>query len=262
MITLTPADWAIQTDGLVRDFGSFRAVAGVDLRVPRGCFYGFLGPNGAGKSTTIKMLTGLLRPTAGGAKVLGLDLERDLLAIKRRIGVVPEGLALFERLTAREYLMFVGRMHGLDRETILHRSAELIDLMDLEGAAGSLVAGYSTGMRKKLAVAATLLHAPDVYFLDEPFEGIDAIVSRQIRDALQLVVARGATVFLTSHILEIVDRLCTHVGIIDRGRLIADGPVEDYRKDGQHRTVEEIFLELVGADERKAESLTWLGGGG
>jgi len=253
------SDWAIETDRLTRDFGAFRAVSEVDLRVPRGCFYGFLGPNGAGKSTMIKMLTGLLRPTAGGARILGRDLHSELIEIKRRIGVVPEGLCLFERLTAREYLMFVGRIHRLDSAVIAHRSAELLEMMELEAQAGALISGYSTGMRKKLGVAAALIHNPELYFLDEPFEGIDAIISRQIRDVLQTVVDRGATVFLTSHILEIVGRLCSHVGIIDQGCLLAQGAVDELQTDGDQRTIEQIFLHVVGADESNPGQLSWLG---
>jgi ABC-2 type transport system ATP-binding protein len=249
-------DLAVQTRGLVRAFGSVRAVAGIDLEVPRGCFYGFLGPNGAGKSTTIKMLTGLLGPTEGDATILGLDLRRDLLQIKRRIGVVPEGLALFDRLTGRENLTFIGRVFELDRATIRSRIGELLALMDLVADADKLVADYSAGMKKKISVAAALIHNPPLYFMDEPFEGIDAVVSRQIRDVLKAVVASGATVFLTSHVLEIVDKLCSHVGIIDHGRMVAQGPVEGMRGEG--KTLEEIFFGVVGGGRGDAALLSWL----
>jgi len=253
--------WAIETRGLTRDFGKFRAVDGIDLRVPPGCFFGFLGPNGAGKSTTIKMLTGLLHPTAGDAFILGTDIAADPVAAKQHCGVVPEGLNLFDRLTADEYLTFVGRAHGLDRDTVRKRSAELLELMDLTEVGGSLIGDYSTGMRKKTAMAAALIHNPPVYFLDEPFEGIDAIVSKQIRDALQNVVKHGATIFLTSHVLEIVDRLCTHVGIIHKGKIVAQGAVNELSRGGHEQSVEDIFLSVVGGSDADARELSWLGGG-
>jgi ABC-2 type transport system ATP-binding protein len=213
---------AIETDGLTRYFNGSCAVERIDLRVDRGTFYGFLGPNGAGKSTTIKMLTGLLAPTAGRISVLGHDVldSRAALEAKKRIGVVPESLALFDNLTGPEYLTFVGRIHLLPRDTIRARAAELFDVLGLAGAETKLTLEYSHGMRKKLSLAAALLPNPDLLFLDEPFEGVDAVTARVIRDLLAGFVARGSTVFLTSHVLEIVERLCTHVGIIVRGRLV------------------------------------------
>jgi ABC-2 type transport system ATP-binding protein len=252
---------ALETRALSRTFGPLRAVDGVDLVVPAGSFYGFLGPNGAGKSTTIKCLTGLLRPTSGEIRILGLDPRRDDVAIKRRVGVVPEDLALFDRLTAAETLAFVGQVHGLARDVVAGRSRELLELMDLEEAAGALVADYSHGMRKKLALAAALLPAPVLLFLDEPFEGIDAIASRQIRELLCSFVERGGTIFLTSHILEIVERLCDHIGVIARGRLVAQGPIEELRTGtGGPATLEETFLGLVGAGDTQRPTLDWMHG--
>ncbi len=252
---------ALETCGLRKVFGDLAAVDGIDLAVPRGSFYGFLGPNGAGKSTTIKCLTGLLRPTAGAFRILGLDPLAESVAVKRRIGVVPEDLALFERLTGAETLAFVGRVHGLDRSTLRSRSAELFEVMDLTRAAGDLVADYSHGMRKKLALAAALLPAPRLLFLDEPFEGIDAIASREIKELLARFVKGGGTVFLTSHILEIVERLCDHLGVIQRGKLVAQGPLAELRAGiGSGKTLEEIFLELVGAGTTGAPALDWLAG--
>ena len=177
-------DLAVRTLGLTRDFGSFRAVNGIDLAVPAGSLYGFLGPNGAGKSTTIKCLTGLLRPTAGTMSILGMDPLADPVAVKRRIGVVPEDLALFDRLTAQETLSFVAQVHGIDRATTRQRSADLLDVMDLTSAGTTLVTDFSHGMRKKLSLAAALLPAPRLLFLDEPFEGIDAVASRQMKELL------------------------------------------------------------------------------
>src|SRR3954471_1893267 len=249
---------AVETRGLTRDFADFRAVDAIDLAVPAGSFYGFLGPNGAGKSTTIKCLTGLLRPSGGSMRILGMDPAADPVAVKRRIGVVPEDLALFERLTAAETLSFIGQVHGMAAETLTTRSSDLLSLMDLTGAATTLVADFSHGMRKKLALAAALLPAPRLLFLDEPFEGIDAVASRQIKELLHSFVARGGTVFLTSHILEIVERLSTHIGVIANGKIVAQGPMDEVRA-GKHGTgtLEEMFIELVGG-ERPAADFDWL----
>ena len=226
----------METRGLTRDFGSLRAVDGIDLAVPAGSFFGFLGPNGAGKSTTIKCLTGLAASRASGSmRILGIDPLADPVAVKRRIGVVPEDLALFDRLTAPETLTFIAEVHGLDRDDHQDRAADLLALMDLQSAASTLVTDFSHGMRKKLSLAAALLPAPRLLFLDEPFEGIDAVASRQIKDLLQSFVARGGTIFLTSHILEIVERLSTHIGVIAEGRLVAQGRVEELRAGGRRR---------------------------
>jgi ABC-2 type transport system ATP-binding protein len=253
-------DLAVHTQGLRREFGSFVAVDGIDLEVPRGSLYGFVGPNGAGKSTTIKCLTGLLVPTAGSISLLGLDPIADPVAVKRQVGVVPEDLALFEQLTAAETLAFVGQVHGLPHATTKARSAELLDLMDLTSASGQLVADYSHGMRKKTSLAAALLPAPKLLFLDEPFEGIDAIASRQIKDLLVAYVNRGGTVFLTSHILEVVERLSTHIGVIHKGRLVAQGSIDSLRSQAAAgETLETIFLRAVGATDGAPSQLHWLG---
>src|SRR5207248_8391613 len=211
--------FAIETDALTRRFGEQVAVDGIDLRVPRGSFYGFLGENGAGKSTTISMLTGLLAPTSGSLRVLDLPPDE---AVKRRIGVVPDGLLLFDRLTGREHLIFVGRLYGLGRAESARRSDELLATMELSGDARKLIADYSFGMRKKLALAAALIHGPELLFLDEPFEGVDAVAKAALTALLSDLVRRGRlTVFLTSHVLEVVERLCDQVGVIHRGRLVA-----------------------------------------
>jgi ABC-2 type transport system ATP-binding protein len=254
-------DLAIHTQGLRREFGTFVAVDGIDLEVPRGSLYGFLGPNGAGKSTTIKCLTGLLAPTAGSMELLGLDPRKDPVAVKRQVGVVPEDLALFEQLTAAETLAFVGQVHGLPPATIRARSEELLAVMDLAGASGQLVADYSHGMRKKTSLAAALLPGPRLLFLDEPFEGIDAIASRQIKDLLIDYVKRGGTVFLTSHILEVVERLCDRIGVIHKGRLVAQGPIDSLHAGGElGESLETVFLRVVGAGDIAASQLDWLGG--
>ncbi|HEV3469576.1 MAG TPA: ABC transporter ATP-binding protein [Pyrinomonadaceae bacterium] len=261
--------WAVETAGLVRRFGDFTAVDRVDLRVRAGAFFGFLGPNGAGKSTTIKMLTGLLAPTAGRVLVLGRDLSAEPLEVKRRIGVVPEDLNLFERLTGAEMLAFTGRMYGLGREEIAGRSRELLELMELDAEPRKLVVEYSHGMKKKLSLACALIHRPEILFLDEPFEGVDAIASRTLKDLLMRLTARGLTVFLTSHVLEIVERLCTDIAIISGGRLAAAGPLDELRRGisvgaggggGEALSLEDYFIRVVGgARTGGADVLQWLG---
>jgi ABC-2 type transport system ATP-binding protein len=251
-------DLAIETRGLSRTFGDFRAVDGLDLEVPAGSFYGFLGPNGAGKSTTIKCLTGLLRPSNGSMRILGVDPLAEPVAVKRRIGVVPEDLALFDRLTARETLEFVAQVHGIDDPTARSRADDLLSVMDLVDAGNTLVVDFSHGMRKKLSLAAALLPAPRLLFLDEPFEGIDAVASRQIKDLLHAFVTRGGTIFLTSHILEIVERLSTHIGIIVKGRMVAQGRIEDLRSNAMGKNLEELFISAVGGDVHAAVALDWI----
>jgi ABC-2 type transport system ATP-binding protein len=248
---------AIETHRLTRYFDGFCAVNGIALRVECGTFYGFLGPNGAGKSTTIKMLTGLLAPSDGQILVLGRNVldQREALDVKRRVGVIPEDLALFDNLTAREYLTFVGRMYLVPKETIRGRIDELLPLLGLEADEKKLTMEYSHGMKKKLALAAALLPNPDLLFLDEPFEGVDAVTSRVIRDLLAGYVARGSTVFLTSHVLEIVEKLCTHVGIIVKGSLVEQASLEAIR---QGISLEDRFLEKAGGDADATRKLSWL----
>jgi ABC-2 type transport system ATP-binding protein len=269
--------FAIEARGLCRRFNQFTAVDNIDLAVESGQFFGFLGPNGAGKSTTIKMLTGLLAPTAGSIRVLGQDLISSPVEVKRHIGVVPEGMALFGKLTASEYLRFVGRMYGLDKRTTEQRSEELLEFMGLVDQRKKLIADYSHGMGKKLALAAAVIHGPKVLFLDEPFEGVDAIAAGTLKSMLQGMISRGATIFLTSHVLEIVERLCSHIAIIDHGHVVANGSLDELRAGVQARlphaadgsadpaarlTLEEIFLSIVGnerggAGEAEPE-LAWL----
>ena len=201
------------------------------------------------------MLLGLTEPTSGSARVLGFDPVRQPLAVKRQVGVVPEDLALFDHLTAREHLTFIGRMYLVPRDTIQQRIDELLSLLGLDGDEKKLTLEYSHGMKKKLALAAALLPNPDLLFLDEPFEGVDAITSRVIRDLLADYVRRGSTVFLTSHVLEVVEKLCTHVGIIAQGRLVEQASLDEIRMGG---TLEERFLEKVGADAEAAQKLSWL----
>ena len=260
---------AIRTTGLTRRFGALTAVDNVSFSVAPGQFFGFLGPNGAGKSTTIKMLTGLLEPSAGSIEILGRPFGASALELKRQIGVVPEGMALLGRLTAPEYLRFVGRMYGLDRVTTNQRTEELLEFMQLANESKKLVTDFSHGMQKKLALAAAVIHGPKILFLDEPFEGVDAIAAGMLKAMLQGMIQRGATIFLTTHVLEIVERLCSHVAIISQGRLVANGSLEELRagvasslpgaQDEQRLTLEEIFLSIVGAGGGEpAQELSWL----
>ena len=257
---------AVATEKLTRQFGALTAVDAMDLRVQAGQFFGFLGPNGAGKSTTIKMLTGLLAPTSGRMELLGLDFASHAVEVKRQIGVVPEGMGLFERLTGAEYLRFVGRMYGLDKATTEKRSEELLEFMQLADRVKTMIADYSHGMQKKLALAAAVIHGPRILFLDEPFEGVDALAAGALKALLGRMTERGVTIFLTSHVLEIVERLCSHVGIIHKGRLVAQGSLEELRagiggNDGETKTLEQIFPSIVGrsgAEQARLEELTWL----
>ncbi len=248
---------AIATDNLTRAFDGMNAVDSLTLSVAPGTFYGFLGPNGAGKSTTIKMLTGLLAPTAGSISLLGHDLADPVAAraVKSRIGVVPENLALFDNLTGSEYLTFVGRMHKLPNDTIRTRREELLAVMQLDHQRGKLTVEYSHGMKKKLSLAAALIARPDLLFLDEPFEGVDAVSARILRDMLRRACARGATVFVTSHVLEIVEKLCTTVGIIAHGQLVYEATMETIAATG---SLEDRFLQAVGTEDADLGRLSWL----
>ncbi len=255
---------AIETINLTRRFDKKTAVDQLNLTVNAGEFFGFLGPNGAGKSTTINMLVGLLRPTGGVARINGIDIWQEPLVAKRQLGVLPEGLNLYQRLTAREFVRFAGAMYGVPQQEVNQRADELLDLLDLKGDdADKLIIDYSHGMRKKTALAAALVHGPRVLFLDEPFEGIDAVSGRAIRDVLQQLRARGATIFFSSHILEVVERLCTRVGVIANGRLVAEGTIPELRERaqrGEAATLEDIFLHAVGANEEGTteKRLSWL----
>jgi len=262
---------AIVTEGLTRCFGELVAVHDLNLRVEPGVFFGFLGPNGAGKTTSIRMLTGMLEPTSGRVRILDLDLAERPVEVKRQIGVVPESLALFERLTGAEYLNFVGRMYGLDRKAAAERTAEALEFMQLADRPKALVADYSHGMKKKLALAAAVIHGPKVLFLDEPFEGVDAIAAGALKAMLRRMIQRGVTIFLTSHVLDIVERLCSHVAIIHKGGLVAQGSIEELRAGVESRhslspveatagklTLEQIFLRIVGATGLADQELSWL----
>lgn len=248
-------------EGLTKAFRGKTAVDGISFRVARGRLFGFLGPNGAGKSTTIKMLTGLLRPSAGRATVEGVSIEGDRLALKALIGVLPEELPLYERLTGEEYLHFAGRMYGLGRDQTRGRTEELLSFLNLVEERGKLIVDYSLGMKKKVALAAALIHSPRVLFLDEPLNGIDPISGRVVTDLLRRLASKGVTLFFTSHVLDVVERLCDEVAVIDRGRIVAQGTLPEIRAQrelGGDATLEDAFLKLVSADVKR-EELSWIG---
>ena len=249
-------DLAIQVRELRKLYGDKAAVNGLTLQVSRGHFFGFLGPNGAGKTTTIRMLMGLAPPTSGSIELLGRSMPADAVEIRRRIGLVPDESLLFDQLTGPEYVEFVGRMYGLPRLVAQERSKELMELFELTSAGRKLIGEYSKGMRKRVAMAAALIHRPELFLLDEPFEGVDAVGARLMKDILLDQVRRGATIFLTSHVLEVVERLCDRVAIIHEGRLVIEGSMEELRAGSE--TLEDIFVRVVGAQGRVTESLDWL----
>ncbi len=242
---------SISAQGLTKTYkggkktGDIVAVDHIDLRVGEGEFYGFLGPNGAGKSTTIKMLTGLLRPTSGQVVIAGHDLAADALGVKRVLGVLPEDLNLYERLTASEFLLFAAQMYGLPTGEARRRVQALLDVMELADTGDKLIVDFSMGMKKKVALAGAMIHEPRVLFLDEPFNGIDALSSRKIRDVLQGMTRLGTTVFFSSHVLEVVEKLCTRVAIIARGRIVGEGTMDDLRAGERDQSLEDIFVHLV-----------------
>ncbi len=245
---------AVELRGISKSFGNKVAVDSLDLVVPRGTFFGVVGPNGAGKSTTLKMACGLLRPDAGSALVDGLDVWSDTQAVKQRIGVVPEDLRLFERLTGRELLEYVALLRGLDRRVARERADELLRVLDLTEAGSRLIVDYSAGMRKKAALGAAVLHRPNVLFLDEPFESVDPLSVRVLRTLLERLVDGGATVIFSSHVMEVVERLCDHVAVVHAGQVVAEGPTAALCAG---RRLEDVFADAVGADAA-AIDLDWL----
>jgi ABC-2 type transport system ATP-binding protein len=253
---------AISIHNLTRSFGQKLAVNNLNLSVKRGEFFGFLGPNGAGKSTTIKMVTGLLRPTNGSAEIGDVDVWLDPLKARMLMGVLPETLNLYERLSGREFLILAGELYDVPRREIASRADMLLNVMSLTEDAHKLIVDYSVGMRKKIALAA-LVHRPSVLFLDEPFEGVDPVSSRVIRNILSDLTKSGTTIFFSSHIMEVVERLCTRVGIISQGILVADGTLDELRQRASGRddhtaaSLEDVFLQVVGANTDRG-NLSWL----
>lgn len=246
---------AIAVHDLRKVYGDKAAVDGLNLTVPRGTFFGFLGPNGAGKTTTIRMLMGLAPPTSGTIELLGLAMPQNDVEIKGKIGLVPDETLLFDHLTGLEFVEFVGRMYRLPRPVARERAQELMELFELDGAQGKLISEYSKGMRKRVAMASSLIHRPQLFLMDEPFEGVDAMGARLMKDILLEQVRRGATIFLTSHVLEVVERLCERIAIIHEGKIVADGTLSELRAGSE--SLEDLFVRTVGA-EPMGESPTWL----
>jgi ABC-2 type transport system ATP-binding protein len=247
----------VAASDLWKRFDGMVAVAGVNLHVPAGSFFGLVGPNGAGKTTALSMMTGLLRPDAGVVLINGADVWRDPVGVKAGIGVLPEGLRLFDRLSGPELLRYLGRMRGLGREVTLARAGELLAVLDLAGAGRTLIVDYSTGMRKKIALAAALLHNPRVLFLDEPFEGVDPVAAQTIRGVLDAYTRSGSTVIFSSHVLELVESMCDRVAVMSHGQILASGPIDQIRAG---RPLQEAFLAIVGARPDDGNGrLSWLG---
>ncbi|MBT9254270.1 ABC transporter ATP-binding protein [Phycicoccus sp. MAQZ13P-2] len=248
---------ALELVGLVKEFRGRRVVHGLSLAVPRGCLYGLVGPNGAGKTTTLSMATGLLRPTAGTARVLGHDVWADPPAAKAVMGVAPDGLRLFEQLGGRELLHYVADLRRMPRDVSRPRAEELLTVLDLAADADTVVADYSAGMVKKISLAAALIHAPRLLVLDEPFEAVDPVSGQAIRTILRRYVATGGTVVLSSHVMELVEGLCDRVAVVAGGRVLAEDTVAALTATG---SLHQRFLELVGAGDVSEDGLTWLGG--
>src|SRR5580704_8871728 len=247
---------AIEVRGLRKSFGDKEAVAGIDLEIAPGSFSGLIGPNGAGKTTSLSMMTGLLRPDAGQVLINGLDAWGDPVAAKAVIGVVTAEARLFERLSGAEMLEYAGRLRGMPADEARSRATQLLDVLDLAGEAKRLVADYSTGMRKKTSLGCALIHNPEVLFLDEPLEGVDPISADVIRRLLTRFVGSGSTVLFSSHVMELVEQVCDHVSIIDKGRIVATGTTEQVRGG---KTLQQAFIDLVGSRTDGGEGLSWLG---
>jgi ABC-2 type transport system ATP-binding protein len=246
---------ALEIHGLHKRFGTTVAVDDLRLSVPRGSFFGLVGPNGAGKTTSLLMAVGLLRPDAGTVRIFGVDVWGDPVRAKELVGVLPDGLSLPERLTGRELLTYTALLRGLDRPTAAARADELLGVLELAEAERTLVIDYSAGMRKKIGLATALMHAPKLLVLDEPFEAVDPVSASTIRTILARFVAAGGAVVLSSHVMELVEKLCDHVAVITRGRVVATGAVADVRGGG---TLEQAFVHLVGGRTGGAEGLSWL----
>ncbi|SDC40804.1 ABC-2 type transport system ATP-binding protein [Sanguibacter gelidistatuariae] len=245
---------AVSIRGLYKHFGEKIAVAGISLDVPAGSFYGIVGPNGAGKTTMLSMATGLLRPDGGTVAINGLDLWTNLFEVKRTLGILPDGMATFDRLTGTQFVTYAGLLRGMDRATVTARTADLLAALDLRESADKLIVDYSAGMTKKVTLAAALIHAPRVLVLDEPFESVDPVSAAHIREILTEYVRTGGTVIVSSHVMDLVQRMCDHVAVVAGGQILAAGTVDDVRAG---RSLEDRFVELVGRSHT-AEGLAWL----
>ncbi|MGO4470505.1 ABC transporter ATP-binding protein [Arthrobacter sp. M-10] len=245
---------ALALRGLAKRFGGKIAVDGISLDVPAGSFYGVVGPNGAGKTTTLSMATGLLRPDFGTAYIHGVDVWTKALEAKKLMGILPDGVRLFDRLTGEQLVTYAGLLRGMDRDVVAQRVGELMAALDLSADAGTLVVDYSAGMTKKIALASALIHAPRLLVLDEPFESVDPVSAANIRGILDNYVASGGTVIVSSHVMDLVQRMCDHVAVVAAGRVLAAGTVDEVR-DGA--TLEDRFVQLVGGGNQTG-GLEWL----
>ncbi|GAB2942604.1 ABC transporter ATP-binding protein [Nonomuraea fastidiosa] len=249
---MTPA---LEIDELTKRFGDTLAVDGIHLTVPPGSFFGLVGQNGAGKTTTLSMAVGLLRPDAGTARIFGQDVWSAPERAKTLVGVLPDGLAMPERLTGREVLTYLGLLRGLDKDVVAQRTDDLLGVLELDGADKTLVIEYSTGMRKKIGLATALLHAPRLLALDEPFEAVDPVSAATIKTILRGFVAGGGSIVLSSHVMALVEQLCDRVAVIDKGRVAAAGTLQEVRGA---RSLEDAFVELVGDPDDGIKELSWL----
>jgi ABC-2 type transport system ATP-binding protein len=256
-LTAAVSGQALALRGLAKIYDGRAVVDHIDLDVPAGSFFGLVGPNGAGKTTTLSMVTCLLRPDAGRVVLAGVDVWHDPVRAKALMGVLPDGLRLFERLSGPELLSYLGRLRGIDAATVSSRAVELLRVLDLEEAGNRLVADYSTGMRKKLTLAAALLHSPPVLLLDEPLEAVDPVSARVIRTVLSRYTAAGGTVIFSSHVMALVESLCSHVAVMSAGRIVASGELSQVR--GAAASLDDAFMHLVGADDVGEGGLEWLG---
>ena len=247
---------ALAIRGLTKVYNGHAVVDHIDLDVPAGSFFGLVGPNGAGKTTTLSMVTGLLRPDAGRVVLAGIDVWADPVAAKTRMGVLPDGLRLFERLSGAELLSYLGRLRGIEAIVVTDRATELLQVLDLTEAGNKLVADYSTGMRKKITLAAALLHSPPVLLLDEPLEAVDPVSARVIRTVLTRFTGAGGSVVFSSHVMALVENLCSHVAVMSAGRIVAAGELAAVRGDAP--TLDDAFLHLVGAHDAGEGGLEWL----
>jgi len=239
----------IELKNLTRRFGNLTAVDNVTLSIPAGQICGYLGPNGAGKTTTVKMLTGMIQPTAGTALIAGYDIQKEDIEVKRRIGYVPESGALYQSLTPYEYLQFVGKLYGMDDQAITKRINEFSEFFKMKDTIHQRMSEFSKGMKQKVVIASAMIHNPQVIFMDEPLNGLDANTALLLKKLLKNLADEGKTIFYCSHILDVVENLCDRVVIIDKGRIVADGSVKKLKEMTKRSSLEGVFSQLTNAED-------------
>jgi len=253
--TFATAAPALRLVGLHKRFGDKVALDDLSLTVPHGACFGLVGPNGSGKSTTMRTVVGLARPDAGTVEVCGLRTDRDIIGVRRAMGVILDPLQLFDRLSAREFIDTIGALRGLDPDVVTARASEMFDVLEITDDADRPIAGYSHGMRKKTALVAALVHRPQLVMLDEPFEGVDPVSTRSMRLMLDRFRAGGGTVILSTHVMDVVERVCDHIGVIQAGRIVLTGPIDEVRAG---RRLEDAFIDAVGGRTADQAALAWL----